>query len=70
MTLEISVWRIFQIFSGGLIFFPYKGYDRRRPIHDPTDSYFYLAIHLAKCMAVADALNFDNYPLIMKMTGT
>ena len=25
-------------------------YEKKRPKHDPTDSYFYLARHLAKCM--------------------
>ena len=27
---------------------PYEGYERKRPKHEPTDSYFYLAIHIAK----------------------
>ena len=29
---------------------PYKSYERRRPNYEPTDSYFYLAKQLAKCM--------------------
>ena len=35
----------------------YKGYERKSPKHDPTDSYFYLARHLARCMMRADELN-------------
>ena len=38
----------------------YKSYDRRRPKHDPTDSYFYLARDIAKFMMRTDALNLDN----------
>ena len=41
--------------------FLYKSYERRRPKHDPTDIYFYLARHIEKCMMRADALNSDNY---------
>ena len=33
---------------------PYKGYVHKRPKHEPTESYFYLARHLAKCMMRAD----------------
>ena len=40
--------------------FPYKSYKRKSPKHDPTDSYFYLSRHLAKCMTRVDALNSDN----------
>ena len=35
---------------------PYKSYERRRPKHEPTDSYFYLAIQLEKYMMIVDAL--------------
>ena len=35
----------------------YKIYERRRPIHEPTDSYFYPARQLAKFMMRSDALN-------------
>ena len=34
-----------------------KIYESSRPKHDPTDSYFYLARQLSKCMVRADALN-------------
>ena len=37
----------------------YKGYVRKRPDHEPTDSYFYLTRQLAKCMMRADVLNLD-----------
>ena len=42
---------------------PYESYEKKRPKHEPTDSYFYPAIQLAKCMMRADALNSDNYPV-------
>ena len=42
---------------------PYKSYERRRTKHDPTDSYFYLPIQLAKCTMKADALNSRVYPV-------
>ena len=35
----------------------YKSYERKRPKHEPTDSNFYLAIQLAKCMMRPDAFN-------------
>ena len=40
---------------------PYNSYERRSPKHEPTDSYFYLAIHLTKCMMRVDALNSEIY---------
>ena len=48
----------------------YTSYERRRPKHEPTDSYFYPARQLAKCMMRADALNSKNYPVRTEMTGT
>ena len=48
---------------------PYKIYERRRPKHEPTDSYFYLARQLEKFMMRADALNLESYPVIVEMTG-
>ena len=44
---------------------PYKSYERRRPKHDPTGSYFYLKIQLVKCMMRAYSLNSHIYPVIM-----
>ena len=32
-------------------------YDKRKPKHEPTDCYFYLARQLAKCMMRYDTLN-------------
>ena len=49
---------------------PFKSYDRMRPKHEPTDSYFYLAIHLENCMVRADALNSHVYPLRTGITAT
>ena len=42
---------------------PFKGYVRKRPNHKPTDSYFYLARYLAKCMMRDDVLNLDIDPV-------
>ena len=36
---------------------PYKDYVRKRPKHEPTNSYFYLARQLAKCMMRAYEFN-------------
>ena len=36
---------------------PYESYEKKSPKNEPTESYFYLAIHLEKCMTRADALN-------------
>ena len=32
---------------------PYESYNRKRPRHEPTDRYFYLARHLEKCMMIS-----------------
>ena len=48
----------------------YESYEKKRPNHDPNDSYYYLSIHLAKCMVRADALNLQIYPVTTKMTAT
>ena len=47
---------------------PYESYERKRPKHDPNDSYFYLARQLAKCMLRADALNSENHPVRTEIT--
>ena len=49
---------------------PYKSYDRRRPKHEPTGSYFYLARKLVKCMMIADEFNSHVYPVRTEMTDT
>ena len=48
---------------------PYKSYERRRPKHEPIDSYFYLAIQLGKCILRDDVLNSQDYPVRTEMTG-
>ena len=48
----------------------YKSYERRRPKHEPTDSYFYLARQLVKCMTRADVLNLHVYPVRIETTAT
>ena len=42
---------------------PYGSYERRRPKHETTESYFLLARKLAKCAMRADALNSHVYPV-------
>ena len=49
---------------------PYESYKRKRPKHEPTDSYFYLVRQLAEFMMIADALNLHVYPVITEMTAT
>ena len=48
---------------------PYKIYERKRPKHEPTGSYFYLARHLSKCMMRADVLNSHIDAVRTEMTG-
>ena len=49
--------------------FTYKGYVRKRPKREPTDSYFYLAIHIAKCMMRSDEFNLHVGPVRTEITG-
>ena len=42
--------------------------EKKRPTHEPTDSYFYLAIQLAKCMMRYDTINWHNYGGYTEMT--
>ena len=42
---------------------PYKGYVRKRPKYEHTDSYFYLARYISKDMMRADALNLHIEPV-------
>ena len=42
---------------------PYGIFDKKRPKHEPTDSYFSLARQLAKRIMIADALNSHVYPV-------
>ena len=49
---------------------PYESYERKRPKHQPTNSYFYLARQIAKCTMRADALNSHVYPVGTEITAT
>ena len=44
-------------------------YEKKRPKHEPTDSYCYLARQLKKCMIRADALNWHYYGSYTEMTA-
>ena len=47
---------------------PYESYEKKRPKHETTDSYFYLARQLAKCMMRTGGFNSHVYPLRTEMT--
>ena len=49
---------------------PYEIYEKKRPKHKPTDSYFYPERHLSNCMMRSDALNLHVYPVRTQMNGT
>ena len=49
---------------------PYEIHEKKSPRHEPTDSYFYLARNIEKCMMIADALNSHVYPVRTEMTTT
>ena len=49
---------------------PYKDYEQKIPKHEPTYSYFYIAINISKCMMRADALNSHVEPVRREITGT
>ena len=49
---------------------PYESYERKRPKHEPNDSYFYLTIQFDKFMMRYDCLNSHGYPLRTEMTAT
>ena len=44
---------------------PNEGCVWKSPTHEPTENYFYLARHLAKCMMIADAFNLHVDPVII-----
>ena len=50
--------------------FTYEGYVRKRPKHEPTDSYFYLSRHLSKCTIRYDNFNLYVDPIRTQMNGT
>ena len=47
---------------------PYQDCVIKRPKHEPTDSYFYIAIQLDKCMIRSDAFNSNIDPVRTEMT--
>ena len=49
---------------------PYKVNGHKRPKHEPTDSYFYIAIHIDKCMIIADDFNLHVETVRKETTGT
>ena len=46
------------------------GYVRKNTKHEPTDSYFYLAIKITKCMMRAEAFNSHVEYVRTEMTDT
>ena len=44
-------------------------YEKKRPKHERTDSYFYLARQLTKCMMRSDTFNWHDYGGYTKMTA-
>ena len=48
---------------------PNESYERKRPKHEPTDTYLYLSRQLEKCMMRADSLNSNDYPVRTEITA-
>ena len=46
----------------------YGSYEKKKPKHEPADSYFYLARQFSRCIMRSDALNSHVYPVRMEMT--
>ena len=44
-------------------------YEKKRPKHEPTKSYFHLARQLAECMMRSDNLNWYDHGCYTKMTA-
>ena len=44
-------------------------YEKKKPKHEPTESYFHLARHLAKCMMRSDNLNWYDHGGYKEMTA-
>ena len=44
-------------------------YEKKRPKREPTQSYFYLAIQLVKCMMRSKNLNFHDHGVFTEMTA-
>ena len=45
-------------------------YEKKRPKHDPSDSYFRLSRQLSKCMMRYDNLNWHDHGSYTEMTDT
>ena len=43
-------------------------YEKKRPKHEPTNCYFYLARQIENCMMSSDTLNWHDYGGYTKMT--
>ena len=43
--------------------------EKKRPKHEPIDSYFYLSRQLAKCIMGADTLNWQDYGVYKEMNA-
>ena len=44
-------------------------YEKKRPNHEPTDSYFHIESQLANCMMRSDNLNWCNHGGYTEMTA-
>ena len=44
-------------------------YEKKRPKHEPTESYFHLARQIAKCMMRSNNLNWYDHGAFTKMTA-
>ena len=45
-------------------------YEKKKPKHEPTVSYFYLAMKLANCMMRSDTLHWHDHGGYTEMTVT
>ena len=45
-------------------------YEKRRPKHEPTESYFHIARHLAKYMMKSDNLNWYDHGIYTETTAS
>ena len=44
-------------------------YEKKRPKHEPTESYFHPEIEIAKCMMISDKLNWYDHGGYKEMTA-
>ena len=44
-------------------------YEKKRPKHEPTNSYFYLSRQITKCIMIYDTLNWHDYGGYTEMTA-